>query len=173
MDFELLHPPYARAGKTSPFGYIASTGRSRRAIAAPVSLLLKCPSIVLPKNTLTAVRCGAHNGVPTAGWSRSVVRSAFPCRSRVSARPLSPLTSHFRFARIYRSHRTRHVPSQRYELGLPPCMATGEERMLNKRIEIEVVHREGHLFLVEHRVSPIHSDGSMASTAFCIINWTT
>ena len=53
-----------------------------------------------------------------------------------------------------------------HEFGLQQCVATGEGPMLNKRIKIEALHRKGHLFPVELRVSPIHLDDSTVFTAF-------
>jgi len=44
--------------------------------------------------------------------------------------------------------------------GLEHFMATGEGRMLNKRIEINALHRDGHEFLIELTIWPIRFGGS-------------
>jgi PAS domain S-box-containing protein len=50
--------------------------------------------------------------------------------------------------------------------GLARYLATGEAAVLNKRIEIEALHREGHEFPVELAITPIRSDGATAFAGF-------
>jgi PAS domain S-box-containing protein len=50
--------------------------------------------------------------------------------------------------------------------GLERFIATGEARLLNKRIEIEALHREGHEFPVELTISALREGGSVSFIAF-------
>jgi PAS domain S-box-containing protein len=53
-----------------------------------------------------------------------------------------------------------------HERGVKHFLATGEGRMLNRRIEIAARHREGHEFPVELTISPIRSEGTWLFSAF-------
>ena len=53
-----------------------------------------------------------------------------------------------------------------HEAGLQKFLATNEGPVLNKRIEIEALHRDGHEFPVELAISPVRSNGSVAFSAF-------
>jgi PAS domain S-box-containing protein len=53
-----------------------------------------------------------------------------------------------------------------HESGLQKFMATNEGPVLNKRIEIDGLHRDGHEFPVELAISPVRSNGSVAFSAF-------
>lgn len=50
--------------------------------------------------------------------------------------------------------------------GLERYRATGEGAVLNKRLEISALHRQGHEFPVELSISPIHSQGRVTFSAF-------
>ena len=50
--------------------------------------------------------------------------------------------------------------------GLEHYRATGEGPVLNKRLEITALHRQGHEFPVELTISPIHSQGRVTFSAF-------
>jgi PAS domain S-box-containing protein len=58
---------------------------------------------------------------------------------------------------VYREHHKR---------GLNRFMTTGEGRILNKRLELSALHRDGHEFPVELTVSPIRWGGSYLFSAF-------
>jgi len=53
-----------------------------------------------------------------------------------------------------------------HERGLKRFLATGEGVMVNRRIEITALHREGHEFPVELTISPIRSEGTWLFNAF-------
>ncbi len=55
---------------------------------------------------------------------------------------------------------------QAHERGLGNFLATGEGPVLNQRIEIEAVHRDGHEFPVELMVWPIRLNGTCTFSAF-------
>ena len=50
--------------------------------------------------------------------------------------------------------------------GLARYLATGEAAVLNRRIEIDALHREGHEFPVELAITPIRSGETIAFAAF-------
>jgi len=53
-----------------------------------------------------------------------------------------------------------------HETGLRRFLETGEGPVLNKRIEIQALHRDGHEFPVELAISPVSYNGSVAFSAF-------
>lgn len=55
---------------------------------------------------------------------------------------------------------------QQYERGLERFLKTGDGAFLNRRIEIEALHRDGHEFLVELSIVPIPTGDSFAFCAF-------
>ncbi len=61
---------------------------------------------------------------------------------------------------IPRRHRAAHKD------GLARYLATGEARVLNKRIELDALHRSGHEFPVELSITPIGTGAGLAFTAF-------
>ena len=50
--------------------------------------------------------------------------------------------------------------------GLAHYRTTGEGPVLNKRLEIDALHQQGHEFPVELSISPIHSQGGVTFSAF-------
>jgi two-component system sensor histidine kinase/response regulator len=61
------------------------------------------------------------------------------------------------------------IPSQfrdAHEQGLTRFLETGESRVLNKRIEVMGLHRDGHEFPVELAIAPIKSSDSVSFCAF-------
>lgn len=50
--------------------------------------------------------------------------------------------------------------------GLARYLAMGEARVLNKRIELMALHRNGREFPIELAITPIRSDGALGFTAF-------
>ncbi len=61
------------------------------------------------------------------------------------------------------------VPNQyraAHERGLKHFLATGEGPVLNKRIEITALHRDGHEFPVELAISPVKVGGTFTFSAF-------
>jgi PAS domain S-box-containing protein len=61
---------------------------------------------------------------------------------------------------IPRSQRAAH------RLGLKKFLSTGEARMLNRRIELSALHRDGHEFPVEVTISPLQMGESYVFNAF-------
>lgn len=61
---------------------------------------------------------------------------------------------------VPKRHRTPHA------LGLAYFLATGEGPVLNKRIEIEALHRDGHEFSVELSITPIKTADGYEFSAF-------
>ncbi|MEO5510416.1 MAG: ATP-binding protein, partial [Longimicrobiales bacterium] len=55
---------------------------------------------------------------------------------------------------------------ERHERGVKHYLATGEGPILNRRIEITALHRNGHEFPVELTVAPVQSPGQVGFTAF-------
>jgi PAS domain S-box-containing protein len=61
------------------------------------------------------------------------------------------------------------IPAQyreQHERGLRHFLATGEGPVLNKRIEITALHRDGHEFPVELAITPVRLTGSWIFSAF-------
>ena len=61
------------------------------------------------------------------------------------------------------------IPSQhrdRHQRGLARYLQTGENRVLNQRIEVTALHRDGREFPVELAISPIRSGDSISFCAF-------
>ncbi len=61
------------------------------------------------------------------------------------------------------------IPAQHreaHEIGLKRFHATGEGPVLNRRIEMTALHRDGHEFPVELTVSPLNTSGSVFFSAF-------
>jgi len=50
--------------------------------------------------------------------------------------------------------------------GLARYLATGEEQVLNRRVELQAVHRDGHAFPVELSITPIRLGDTVSFTAF-------
>jgi len=75
-----------------PVRDVAPTGTFRRTIDAPASLLHNYPSICLPENTLTSVRCGAHKVVPPTARPEPVGSTGCSHVDPEPARQSSPLT---------------------------------------------------------------------------------
>jgi len=50
--------------------------------------------------------------------------------------------------------------------GLARYLATGEARVLNKRIELDALHRDGHEFPVELSITPVRAGEAICFTAF-------
>ena len=50
-----------------------------------------------------------------------------------------------------------------YRKGLKRVLETGASRLLNRRIEINAQHREGHTFPVELTITPVYSDDEIIS----------
>jgi PAS domain S-box-containing protein len=57
-------------------------------------------------------------------------------------------------------HRSAH------KQGLARYLVTGEAAVLNKRIEITALHREGHEFPVELAITPIRTDAAISFAGF-------
>ncbi|MBI4563749.1 MAG: PAS domain S-box protein [Planctomycetes bacterium] len=55
---------------------------------------------------------------------------------------------------------------QAHTEGLKRFLATGEGPVLNRRIEIEALHKDGHEFPVELTITPLRSSGSVIFSAF-------
>jgi PAS domain S-box-containing protein len=55
---------------------------------------------------------------------------------------------------------------QAHREGLARYLVTGEARVLNKRIEIEALHRNGHEFPVELSITPVRTGETISFTAF-------
>jgi PAS domain S-box-containing protein len=58
------------------------------------------------------------------------------------------------------AHREAHT------LGLRRFLQTGEGRLLNRRIEVAALHRDGHEFPVELTISPVRQGGKIFFSAF-------
>ncbi len=56
--------------------------------------------------------------------------------------------------------------SDAYSNGMQHYLATGEHKVLNKRIEITAVHRDGHEFPIELSISPSETDDGYIFNAF-------
>jgi len=52
------------------------------------------------------------------------------------------------------------------ESGLQHYVATGEGRLINQRMEMTALHRDGHEFPIELSIAPIHRDSSVIFSAF-------
>jgi len=50
-----------------------------------------------------------------------------------------------------------------YRKGIKRVLETGESLLLNRRIEIDAQHRDGHTFPVEITISPVYSGGEIIS----------
>jgi PAS domain S-box-containing protein len=61
---------------------------------------------------------------------------------------------------IPRRHRTAHIR------GLKRFLSTGKNRVLNRRIELSAMHRDGHEFPVELTISPVQMGDSYIFNAF-------
>ncbi len=62
------------------------------------------------------------------------------------------------------------IPSEYRALhaeGLRTYLATGQHRVLNQRIEVAAIHRDGHQFPVELTIAPVRSGDSTSFCAFC------
>jgi PAS domain S-box-containing protein len=55
---------------------------------------------------------------------------------------------------------------EKHRQGLARFLATGEGPILNRRIELTALHREGHEFQVELSVTPIRQGNSWLLSAF-------
>lgn len=50
-----------------------------------------------------------------------------------------------------------------YRKGIKRVLETGESHLLNRRIEIDAQHRDGHTFPVEITITPVYSGGEIIS----------
>lgn len=55
---------------------------------------------------------------------------------------------------------------EQHRLGLERWRSTGEGPLLNRRIEIEALHRDGHEFMVELTIAPFNDNGETSFSAF-------
>ena len=53
-----------------------------------------------------------------------------------------------------------------HQAGLKRYLATGRGRVLQRRYELEALHREGHEFPVELSITPLHANGSVVFASF-------
>lgn len=53
-----------------------------------------------------------------------------------------------------------------HQQGMQRYLATGEARVLNQRIELTALHRDGHEFPIELAITTLHMDGAPAFSAF-------
>ncbi|MEP7100088.1 MAG: PAS domain S-box protein, partial [Burkholderiales bacterium] len=62
--------------------------------------------------------------------------------------------------------RSSRLATATHGRGLAHYLATGEAKVLNKRIELTALHREGHEFPIDLSITPIRTADSISFSAF-------
>jgi len=87
------------------------------------------------------------------GWSPQAERTFGWTRDEVIGRPLAETI-------VPETYRAQHVK------GLRQFLATGDGPVLNTRVELKALHKDGHVFPVELSIAPIERDGTYEFSAF-------
>lgn len=139
------------AGQTNGvFGISTDITEHRRAEAALLASEQRNRLIV--DSALDAVVTINSGGVIT-GWNGQAEKTFGWTQDEAMARPVDEIILPERFRAAHRA-------------GLARYLATGEARVLNQRIELEALHRDGHEFPVELSITPVRMGEAIAFTAF-------
>lgn len=139
------------SGQTSGvFGISTDITEHRRAEAALLASEQRNRLIV--ESALDAVVTINSGGVIT-GWNEQAEKTFGWTQDEAIERSVDEIILPERFRVAHRE-------------GLARYLATGEARVLNQRIELEALHRDGHEFPVELSITPVCMGDAIAFTAF-------
>lgn len=132
------------------FGISTDITEHRRAEEALLASERRNRRIV--ESALDAVVTMDSAGLVT-GWSPQAETVFGWTQGEVSGRPVDEVVMPERYRKAHRE-------------GLARYLATGKEHVLNRRIELEALHRDGHEFPVELSITPITMGEAVTFTAF-------
>ena len=127
----------------TPNGSGSSSGRVRSRVELETLVLQTAHEAFISMEANGVITEWNPEAERTFGWSRS------EALGRTVAETIIP-------SRLREAHRA----------GLKRFLATGEERMSNRRVEVVAAHRDGREFPVELTIAPVAIDGGHAFNAF-------
>lgn len=139
------------AGRTyAVFGISTDVTEQRRAEAALLASEQRNRLIV--ETALDAVITIDEKGLIT-GWSPQAEKAFGWTQAEALGRPVDETVMPERYREAHRQ-------------GLSRYLATGQARVLNRRVEMTALHRSGREFPIELSITPIHADGAVSFSAF-------
>jgi PAS domain S-box-containing protein len=144
-------PIVDRDGQIYATAHITTDVTARKRAEEQLRLAENRSRLILDSSLDAVITIDASDAI--TGWSKSAEDIfGWPCEEAVGKRMADTI--------IPMQHREAHLR------GLKHFLATGEGRILNRRIEIAALHRAGHEFPVELTVTAIRFESTWHFTAF-------